>query len=200
MKLFHSPTSPFVRKVVIAAMETGQADAMETTPADPRGQDAALMAANAISKVPALITDDGVALPESDVICLYLDARAGGGKLLPADGKARWTALRRQALADGFLEAAVDRRGENDRPEGQRSQPEVDRLMARMLRCLDALEAEAADIGDAVDIGAIAIACACGYAEFRYPDLPWRDGRPNLAAFYERFAARPSMQATKPPA
>ncbi len=200
MKLFHSPTSPFVRKVMVAALESGQADAIEVVAANPQALDPALVDVNAISKVPALITDEGVALPESDAICLYLAERSGGDVLLPRSGKARWQVIRQQALADGFMEAAVARRGEDMRPAGERSQPTVDKLMDRMLRCLDALDAEAASFGSSVDLGAISTACACGYAEFRYGDLDWRTGRPALADFYASFAARPSMQATLPPA
>ncbi|MGZ0187561.1 MAG: glutathione S-transferase family protein [Alphaproteobacteria bacterium] len=200
MKIYHSPTSPFVRKVMVAAIETGQDGDIEIIPADPQGLDPALVAANAISKVPTMVTDDGVALPESDAICLYLDERSGGGKLLAKSGAARWTAIRRQALADGFMEAAVGRRMEDGRPSGERSQSSVDKLGARMSRILDAMEAEAAsmDAGTA-DLGAIAVACALGYADFRYQDIAWRDTRPALAAFCQTFTSRPSMQSTAVP-
>lgn len=197
LTLFHSTRSPFVRKVVVAAMESRQIDDLDIVPADPHGVDVALRDANAISKIPALITEDGVALPESDLICLYLDERSGG-RLIPASGRARWLTLRRQALADGFMEAAVDRRSEALRADGARSEAELGRLMDRMLRCLDAIEREAADgVPGPVDLGAVAAACACGYADFRYPDLGWREGRPRLAAFFQDYDRRPSMQATR---
>lgn len=198
MTLFHSPTSPFVRKVVIAAIETGQDSDLERTPANPQGDDAALKSANAISKVPAMITDDGVALPESDKCCLYIDERDGSGKLIPKSGAARWRTFRQEALADGFMEAAVGRRGFAMLPDGERSQDLLDKLMDRMLRILDAMEAEAGDL-EGFDLGAISIACACGYADFRYGDLAWREGRPKLAAFYESASKRASMQSTQPP-
>lgn len=198
-KLYHSPMSPFVRKTMVAAIETGQLDDIDVVTGDPHGLDVNLRRANAISKIPALTTDDGVDLPESDLICLYLDERAGGGVLVPPSGPERWRVLRREALADGFMEAAVHCRAEAARPEGARSQADVDKLAGRMVRCLDALEAEVAGLpADCADLGAIAMACACGYADFRYPNLGWRNTRPRLAAFYEAFAARPSMQATLP--
>lgn len=197
LKLFHSTRSPFVRKVVVAAMESGQYDDMEIVAADPHGIDKALRDANAISKIPALITDDGVALPESDLICLYLDERSGG-RLIPATGAARWTTLRRQSLADGFMEAAVDRRSEALRPDDARSDAELAKLMDRMNRCLDVLEAEGGDgFGPDAGLGAVAAAVALSYADFRYPDLGWREGRPRLAAFYAAYDKRPSMQATR---
>lgn len=196
MKLFHSTRSPFVRKTVVAAHESGQIAAVDIIPGDPHGVDRALLEANALSKIPALITEDGVALPESDLICLYLDERSGGG-LIPKSGPARWRTFRLQALADGFMEAAVDRRSEALRPDGERSDATLARLMDRMLRCLDALEAETALLGDPQNLGSIATACACSYADFRYPDLDWRTSRPGLDAFFAEYDTRPSMQATQ---
>ena len=182
---------------MIAAIETGQDSDIEIIPADPQGLDPALVAVNAISKVPTLITDDGVSLPESDAICLYLDERSGGGKLLPKSGAGRWQVIRHQALADGFLDAAVGRRIEDGRPSGERSQPSIDKLGARMFRILDSLEVEAASMNaGSIDLGTISVACALGYADFRYQDIGWRDGRPALTTFYETFAARPSMRST----
>jgi len=197
MKLFHSTRSPFVRKAVVAAHESGQISDVEIVTGDPHGVDQALLEANALSKIPALITEDGVALPESDLICLYLDERSGGGILIPVAGPARWRTFRLQALADGFMEAAVDRRSEALRPDGERSNTTLARLMDRMLRCLDALEAETALLGNPRNLGSIATAVACSYADFRYPDLDWRTARPGLAAFFAEYDLRPSMQATR---
>jgi len=178
-------------------MECGQIDDIEIVAGDPHGLDERLRAANALSKIPTLVTEEGVALPESDLICLYLDARSGG-LLAPAGGVGRWRTLRLHALADGFMEAAVDRRSEALRPEDERSRAELDKLFARMERSLDALDAETdAAPGARPDIGAIASAVACSYADFRYSDWNWRSGRSKLAAFYAEFAARPSMQATE---
>ena len=96
------------------------------------------------------------------------------------------------------MEAAVDRRSEALRPDGARSDAELARLMDRMNRCLDVLEAEGDDkFGPAEGLGAVSVAVALSYADFRYPDLGWREGRPRLAAFYATYDRRPSMQATR---
>ena len=109
MILYHTPTSPFVRKVLVAAHELGLTDRLETrflrpvpTKADP-----ALSAANPLSKIPALILEDGSALYDSAVICDYLDTLHAGPRLVPASGPLRFRALRQQALCDGILEAAI---------------------------------------------------------------------------------------------
>ena len=198
MKFFSSGGSPFVRKVLVVAHETGQINELDQVFASPRDLAPDLVAVNPISKIPALVTEDGVNLAESDMICMYLDERHSGQKIIPPSGVARWSALAAEAISDGFMDAAVNRRGEDDRPAGARSQEAVDKLMARMMRCMDVMDAQAADAGDAVNIGTIALAAACGYADYRYPDLGWRDSRPNLAALNDRMQQRPSMKATQP--
>src|ERR687886_199943 len=101
MKLRFSPASPYVRKVRVVAIEKGITGKIENVPTqvspnkDSRGE---VAGDNPLMKVPALVTDDGMSLYDSRVICEYLDAEHPGPKLFPASGKARWTALRRQAL------------------------------------------------------------------------------------------------------
>jgi glutathione S-transferase len=199
MKLYFSPASPYVRKVRVLALETGLASDIElaTLSLTPTNPDAALCADNPVGKIPTLVRDDGSALYDSRVICEYLDSLHGGTPMFPAGGDARWTAVRRQALADGILDAAVGTRYETAlRPEALRWPDWVDAQMTKVRRSLDALETEA--LGDIVDIGTIAVACALGYLDFRYADEGWRDSRPALAAWYEKFAARPSMSETRP--
>ncbi|MCW5699571.1 MAG: glutathione S-transferase C-terminal domain-containing protein, partial [Rhodospirillales bacterium] len=116
----------------------------------------------------------------------------------PPAGGARWTALRRQALADGIIDAAVLRLLESRRPAELQSQPWTDRQVAVVDRGLDALEDEADSLGDTITIGHIAIACALGYLDFRYPDDGWRDGRPMLSRWFEAMSARRSVHETVP--
>jgi glutathione S-transferase len=197
MKLRYSLTSPYVRKVVVTALETGQDSEIERVPtntADPKsdiGRD------NPLNKVPALTIEDGTVLYDSAVICEYLDQRKGG-KLFPSNGPARWAALRRQALADGIMDAALLRRYELQRPENLRS-PDWDRKQnLKMNQGLDVLEAEAAKFADTFDIGTITIAAMLDYLDFRFQKEPWRDRRAALAAWHKPFSQRPSLQSTLP--
>ena len=202
MKLHDSPTSPFARKVRVLLLETGldgrvDKTARAVTPTSPID---AVNADNPIGKVPALVTDDGLSLYDSPVICEYLDGQQDGPRMFPAEGPARWLALRRQALGDGLLDAAILGRYETAlRPEDYRWQPWLEAQMLKIERSLDAMEAEAGALGDGADIGTITIACALGYLDFRYGDNDWRACRPGLAAWYEGFAQRPSMRETEPP-
>ena len=203
MKLYYNPASPFVRKALVAAHETGLADGIEIVPVamTPVAGVPELNAENPLGKVPALVLDDGTALYDSPVICEYLDTRHDGPRLFPAGGPERWTALRRQALCDGLLDAAILCRYETFiRPEERQWSGWIDGQRAKFRRALDALDSEAESFGDTVDIGTISAGCAADYLDFRSLDDGWRESRPRLAAWLAGFAARPSMQATRPSA
>ena len=199
MKMHYATASPYVRKVRVLAIETGLADSIDLAgvAVTPVGPDAGLCADNPIGKIPTLVRDEAGALYDSRVICEYLDGLHDGSRMFPESGEARWTALRRQALADGILDAAVNTRYETFlRPEEFRWSDWIEGQMQKVRRSLDALEAE--PLGESVDIGTISVACALGYLDFRFPDEGWRDTRPKLAAWFEMFSARPSMSETRP--
>lgn len=198
MQLRHSPASPYVRKVMVTAIETGLESRIEVVPTDVWSADTDIGAVNPLGKVPTLTTDDGEILYDSPVICAYLDSLHDGAKLLPAAGAADWRAQRQQALADGLLDAAVLVRLEARRPPEQQSPAWRDRQQAVVNRALDQLEADAEALEGPVTIGQIAVGCALGYLDFRFADDGWRRDRPRLAAWYEAFAKRPSMRATVP--
>ena len=107
MKLRYSSTSPYARKVLVCAAERGLSETIEIIATVPGNLESGLRAENPLDKVPALITDDGMALYDSPVICEYLDSLPGGPALFPPAGADRWRALRLQALADGLLDAAL---------------------------------------------------------------------------------------------
>lgn len=202
MKLHYSQTSPYVRKVRVLALETGLHDRIELvarTPS-PLGGEAPLLATNPLGKIPALELDDGTILYDSPVICEYLDGLHDGDKLFP-QGLERWSALRRQALCDGILDAAVLIRYETVlRPPALRWPDWTEGQYGKVKRALATLEQESGDWRQRPDIGTITAACALGYLDFRYPDLDWRSAQPDLAQWYAGFLQRASMQATLPPA
>jgi glutathione S-transferase len=195
MKLRYAPTSPFVRKVLVVAQEAGLESHIERLTTNPWAADTDLPEQNPLSKVPALVTDEGEVLIDSPVICEYLDS-LGSGALFPATGAARWQALKLQALADGIMDAAILRRLEGNRPDGERSTSWSERQARGVQRTLDLLDGQAESWNDKVTIGQISVGCACGYLDFRFGHEDWRPGRAQLAAWWQRFAERPSMRAT----
>ena len=199
MKLHWSPRSPFVRKVMVVVHELGLADriACVRTVAASTKPHAALMQDNPLSKIPTLVLDDGTVIYDSPVICDYLDSLNGAPKLHPGEPKARLTALRRQALGDGFLDMLVLLRDERMRENPS----EVHKASAavRKAAVLDSLDQEAEALAATpFGIGHIAIGCALSYLDFRYADEDWRRDRPRIASWHTTFAARPSVRATEP--
>lgn len=198
MKLFASNTSPFVRKVRVVLREKGAEGLVTEEIVAAREDPPALHAANPLGKIPALILDDGMALFDSPVICEYLDTTLPGPSLLPASGPERWKVLRLQATADGILDAGVASIYEAMRPEGERSPAAVERWRKSIIRALDFLDLEAGASFASLDLGLIAVGCALGYLDFRFPDLAWRDTRPALASHFEALSARRSFKETMP--
>jgi len=199
MKLHWSPRSPFVRKVMIVAHERGVVDRITCvrTVAATAKPHAELMRDNPLSKIPALVLDDGTVLYDSPVICEYLDALDGAPKLFPKAPKARMTALRRQALGDGFLDMMVLLRDE--RMRAYPSEMHMKSAAARRAAVLESLEREAeALMTTPLSIGHIAIGVALSYLDFRYAEEDWRKGHLHLANWHAAFAARPSVRATHP--
>jgi glutathione S-transferase len=202
MKLRYSPTSPYVRKVAVAALETGLDGRIERIETDVWDPATDIAEDNPLGKVPALVTDEGTVLCDSPTICDYLDSLHDGPRLVPAEGQARWQVLNLHALASGVMDAAVAQVVENRaRPERLRFDGWLERQKLKIGRALDALDEQAAGgaLDGPVNLGTITLGCALGYLDLRFSEDAWRDGRPALAAWYETFSRRPSMQATVPP-
>jgi glutathione S-transferase len=200
MKLRYSPTSPFVRKVMMVAIECGLEGSIEKVTTNAWAPDTDLPQDNPLSKVPALVPESGPALFDSPVIAEYLDTLHDGPRLFPPAGPARWTALRQQALADGICDAAILRLRETMRPDGEKSPAWIERQRTAMERGLDQLEAEAASLGETITIGTLAILGTLGYLDFRYAADAWRKTRPALAAWFESASDRESFRTTVPAA
>ncbi len=201
MKLYHSSTSPFVRKVMVSAIELGLDGEIEktNTSVNPINRNAMVIADNPLGQVPTLISRDGLAIHDSRVICEYLDHLAGGGRLFPKASPERWQALTEQSLSDGMTDAALLQRYEMTlRPEPLRWSDWASGQNDKVVKSLDRLEAMAAGFASRVDIGTITVGCGLGYLDFRFPDLGWRNGRARLADWYAGFAERPAMVATAP--
>lgn len=191
-----SATTPFGRKVRMFAIEKGVEAQIDWRFVDP-WNDASLQARNPLQKIPTLEIDERTRLFDSRVITAYLDT-LDGPSLVPAE--TRFEQLRYEAMADQFCDAGVLRMREGLRPEPQRSPEWVERQRGKQHRVLDAFEAEIDRLGARPSLGAVALAAALGYADFRFAAENWRATRPRLAAWHEAFASRASFQATMPPA
>ncbi len=202
MKLYFSALSPFVRKVRVAAMELGLDKQIElvTVATTPVAMSADLTKVNPLGRLPTLVADDGTLLFESNLIVEYLDTLAGG-KLIPAKGPERWRVKCTEALADGLMDSAILVRYETFlRPADKRWPEWIAGQQQKVNQSLDTLEGYAWVFEDKIDAGKIAVGCALGYLDLRFPDMGWRKRCETLGRWYDAFAKRPSMAATKPQA
>lgn len=202
MKLFHSPASPFVRKVVVLLHELEKAEEVElvgvtTTAFD---SDPNLVASNPLAKLPALVRDNGTTLYDSRVITAFLND-LHGGKMYPS-GSSRWETLTLEATGDGIMDCAVSMAYEARlRPEDMQYGPWIEAQWSKIERALSVLNARwISHLSGPVDMGHVSVACALSYVDLRHGARNWRAGNDALAKWHNTFDSRPSMQATKPPA
>jgi glutathione S-transferase len=198
MKLHWSPRSPTVRKVMVVAHELGLVDRITRVRAvvDPMAPNLTLMADNPLSKIPTLVLDDGTVLYDSSVICAYFDTLHAGPKLIPESHNERLTALRRQALGDGFVEFLLLLR--NERARAHPSDVLIAAFVKKRQMVLAALEQESADLtASPFSIGHVAIGGALSYLDFRFGAEDWRADHPRISRWHEEFRARPSVRATE---
>jgi glutathione S-transferase len=200
MKLFYGGLSPFVRKVMMVAHAKGLADAIKlvATAVDPLRPPLTLIGVNPVGKIPALVLDDGTAFYGSTLIAEFLDALDGAPRFFPRDD-AKWPALRRNALADGIFEAGMLLRFETLRPVS-RQWPAWRRAQTlKITNALNALESEANQLRiEAYTIGEIALICALGWLDLRFPELQWRADRPGLETWFAAASRWPAAQRTAP--
>lgn len=199
MQLYSASASPFARKVLVTLHETAQVDDVKVVAASGSPLDASGMptAHNPLGKIPALTRPDGPAIYDSRVICRYLDHRAKAD-LYPE--RTMWETLTLEATADGIMDAAILMVYEaRCRPENLQSADWVDGQWDKVSRALDTVSSRwMSHLAAPIDMGQIALACALGYLDFRHEDRAWRKGRDTLDDWFATFAARDSMQATRP--
>lgn len=199
MRLRYSPLSPFARKVLVAAHETGTFARLDLVPADVWSSGSDIAADNPLGKVPVLVAPEGPIIG-STLICQYLDELHDGPRLVPAGRGERWRVLSAHALADGIMDAAVAHVVERiRRPAGMVWAGWLERQESKIEGALGSLAGMPAETRAGLDLHTVTLGCALAYLDRRLPLLGWRDRHPGLAAWLDAFATRPAMDATRPP-
>ena len=192
MKLIGSPTSPYVRKVrvVMAEKKLDYHMVVENVWA----ADTTITESNPLGKVPCLIMEGAEALFDSRVIVEYLDTLSPVGKLIPSMGRERAEVKTWEALADGLMDAALLARMEatwEQRAKAQRSQAWIDRQMGKITAVLKAMSTGLGDkpfcAGIHLSLADIAVGCALGYLDFRFPQVTWRADHANLVKLQDKW-------------
>jgi glutathione S-transferase len=203
MKLIGSLPSPYVRKVRVVMAEKKLE--YEFVQEDVWASDSTIASSNPLGKVPCLVMEGGEALFDSRVIVEYLDTLSPVGKLIPPSGRERTEVKIWEALADGLLDAAITARLEAHWPgrsEAERSQAWIDRHLGKVHDSLVAMSQGLGDkphcCGTHLNLSDLAVGCALGYLDFRFPLIGWRDDYANLAVLQEKLAQRASFMETLP--
>ena len=203
MKLIGASASPYVRKVriVMAEKKLDYQLVHDNVWAD----DTNISTANPLGKVPCLVMEGGEAVFDSRVIVEYLDTLSPVGKLIPTQGRERAEVKTWEALADGVLDAGVLARLEATwahRQDSERSQAWIDRQMQKINAGLKSMSQGLGDkpfcSGIHLSLSDIAVGCALGWLEFRFPDIAWRAEYPNLGKLQDKLMLRPSFADTVP--
>ena len=203
MKLIGSSSSPYVRKVRVVMAEK-KLD-YDFVPEDVWAEHTTISEANPLGKVPCLIMEGGEALFDSRVIVEYLDTLSPVGKLIPPVGRERAEVKTWEALADGLLDASIAARLEATwagRAQAQRSPEWIDRQMGKVTASLKSMSKGLGDkpfcSGIYLSLADIAVGCALGYLDFRFPAIDWRTDHPNLHKLHDKLSLRPSFADTLP--
>jgi glutathione S-transferase len=197
MKLLGSHRSPYVRKVLVVATETGLRDGLELElhSVHLAAHVPEVMAFNPLNKIPTLVLDDGQVLFDSLVICDFLAGKAGRDDLLPTDRQRRLPVLQRHALASGLIDVSIMRLVEAAKP-AERQWPEViEACDIKIGAVLDFLERDRAFLqAEGCTVGTLSLAVALNYLDFRFAFLGWRSDRPALAEWHGAFVTRSALR------
>lgn len=203
MKLLGSTSSPYVRKVRVVMAEK-KLD-YELVIQDVWAAETAISDANPLGKVPCLVMEGAEALFDSRVIVEYLDTLSPVGKLIPSVGRERSEIKTWEALADGLLDASILARLEatwGGRTKAQRSQAWIDRQLVKVNGSLKTMSKGLGEkpfcAGIHLTLADIAVGCALGYLDFRFPQIDWRTEYPNLVRLHDKLMQRPSFADTVP--
>lgn len=199
MHLFLSPTSPFARKAKVALIEKGLLNAIEEVRVDPWRSPAELLAVNPMSQVPTLVTDEGTALGNSDMIIQWLEQTHPEPPLLPADAAEAARVLSVAALGHGVIESMVYVVMERRKPAEQQNEDMIARRLQGIERVLTVADERFDASQERFQLDGLNLACALEYVDLREPEFDWRVRCRKLASWQEWAAARPSLKQSAPP-
>lgn len=198
-RLISATPSPYARKVRIALAEKGLP--FELLTEVPWDSTTTLPRHNPLEKLPVLLLPDGGSVYESSYILQWLELKHPETPLLPDGIDGVLAARRYEVLCDGVCDAMVLTFFERQRGAGasqawlERQRRKIDGGLAEIARLLGD---RAWAVGQGFSLGDIAAGTVVGYLAVRFPELPWRERHPNLAAISDRLETRPSFRDSVP--
>ena len=190
--LYNGPNSPFGRKSKVTSLvqeinlEEKIINVYEANFLDKH---------NPIRKIPTLVIN-GLAIMDSDNICLYLDSISKKNTLFPK--KNYWEIMSITSIANGLMESVLERRMESTRPDNEKSKNFINKQEIRIIRTIKWLENNWNNYDDGyLTMDQIAIACALDYTMFRFNDK-WKTDSPKLNKWLSNFVEKDFMKSTLP--
>ena len=190
--LYNGPNSPFGRKTKVTSLvqeinlEEKIINVYEANFLDKH---------NPIRKIPTLVIN-GLAIMDSDNICLYLDSISKKNTLFPK--KNYWEIMSMTSIANGLMESVLERRMESIRSDNEKSKTFISKQEIRIIRTIKWLENNWNNYDDSyLSMDQIAIACALDYTMFRFNDK-WRTDSPKLNKWFSNFIEKDFMKSTLP--
>ncbi len=199
MILRTSLTSPFGRKVRLAAKVLDVHDQFTIVHADTVDESDTLRQQNPLGKLPTLLLPDGRALYDSRTIVEFLHESVPDSPLFPADPVAKALARTQVVLCDGITDAALLLVYEGRfRDPGTHSSRWIEHQAGKVWRALDQIREHTLPL-NLRSAASISLVCALGYLDWRQP-LAWRERHPALVEWFERISAlEPAISQTAVP-
>ena len=192
LTLYNGPTSPFGRKVKIVSIV--QEIDLEEKIINVYEADF-LDKSNPLRKIPTLLINN-LSIIDSDNICLYFDSITNKKSLFPEDRY--WQIMSLTSLANGLMEAVLERFMEISRPNHEQSKKFIYKLETRVLRTINWLENHWDNYEEEyLTMDKIAIACALDYTSFRFTNK-WKKDKSKLAKWFNNFLKNDFMELTSP--
>lgn len=165
---------------------------------NPFDNTAELLDANPLGQIPCLITNDGVALFDSEVIMRYLDTELGD-RLMFGALSGNWVLECQYSLVKGLIDSAVKLRQEQMRQEeGVRSAFWTSRFEQALLRGLMQIELQTVITQTTIQAPQLALICLLDYVDFRHSELDWRKVAPATALWFGEIRDLPAFIQTRP--
>ncbi|NYS61164.1 glutathione S-transferase [Vreelandella salicampi] len=197
LTLYLNTSSPYARVVHVCLHETRLIEQTELCWCDPWATDSALVDITPLSRIPALVTEDGQVLTESLLIAHYVDSLSENVPLVPE--KQREAVLSLAGFGQGLMEAAfqtvIARKHQGSEADtsvlGMRRVSAIERTLAT-LNAHPGIEAPQTER----TLGAIVVAVALAYLSFRLPAFDWENRFPALQAWYAEVTDSESFALT----
>jgi len=191
--LYNGPNSPFGRKTKITAI-------ILEIPIEEKiikiQESEFIDNFNPLRKIPTLVTDDNQTIIDSDNICLYFDKISKKETIY--NSKNYWQVMSTISIANGLMEAVLERKTELIRPSNEQSKNFIKKQEVRVFRTINWLEKNWDNFeNNKISIDQISVACALEYTKFRFTDT-WVNNCNNLNTWLEEFNKNKFMQLTIP--